>query len=102
MAADSIPVPIDRTRQSPPYDEALPVMEARFTRAGHVARDPSWTLAAGPWPGECASNCVCSLLHFAEESAISLEGRPLAGEPADGGVGLSRGQVALTTTPLQD
>ena len=40
MAADSIPVPTDRTRQSPPYDEKLPVVEARFTQGGHVARDP--------------------------------------------------------------
>ncbi len=84
----------------PPYDEELPVLEAHFTQAGHVARDPSWTIAAagreitarwgriqpvviaaGPWPGAGPSNYVCSLLHFAEESSIALDGRAVAGEP---------------------
>ncbi len=84
----------------PPYDEELPVMEAHFTQAGHVARDPSWTIAAagreitarwgriqpvviaaGPWPGAGPSNYVCSLLHFAEESSITLDGRAVAGRP---------------------
>ena len=84
----------------PPYDEELPVLDARFTQAGHVARDPSWTIAAGgreitarwgriqpvviaagPWPDASPSNYVCSLLHFAEESSITLDGRAVAGEP---------------------
>ena len=87
----------------PPYDEELPVLEAGFTQGGHVTRDPSWTIAAagrkitarwgrihpvviaaGPWPGDSASNYVCSLLHFAEESSITLTGAPWPASPTCG------------------
>ena len=98
--ADFVRERVVRRASHPPYGEELPVLEARFTQGGHVTRDPSWTIAAGgreitarwegiqpvviaagPWPGDSASNYVCSLLHFAEESSITLDGRAVAGRP---------------------
>ena len=84
----------------PPYDEKLPVIDATFTQGGHVARDPVWTIstgehkivakwnqiqpvviASGSWPGDSPSNYVHSLLHFADESSIELDGRAIDGKP---------------------
>ena len=68
--------------------------------ARHAARDPEWTIsaedheivakwsriqpvviAAGPWPGDSNSNYVHTLLHFADESLIELDGHVIDGKP---------------------
>ena len=98
--ADFVLEEVSRHASHPPYDEELPVIDARFTQGGHIRRDPSWTIstgeheivakwgqiqpvviACGPWPGASPSNYVSSLLHFTDESSIHLDGRAVEGKP---------------------
>ena len=100
--ADFVLDEVSRHASHPPYNEKLPVIDASFTQGGHIARNPSWTIStadhvivvmwrqiqpvvitAGPWPGASPCNYVTSLLHFADESSIELNGRAVDGKPYD-------------------
>ncbi len=83
---------------SPPYGQDLPPVKARFSEAGDIRLNPSWTIdtgdhvifatwtkilpviiANGPWPDPPTISYVFSLLHFAESASIALDGHNIEG-----------------------
>ncbi len=84
-----------------PYGQELPIVDAEFKQHGDVRADPGWTIQAGDhvvtatwtdilpviiangeWPGGGdVITAVFSLLHFAEGSTITLDGRSIEGGP---------------------
>ena len=83
-----------------PFDRDLPVLDAEVTRGGDVRTSPSWTvgtdkgLVVATWsnvnrplvlerPGaESKGRTVTfSLLFFTDQGTITLDGRPVEGEP---------------------
>ena len=82
------------------YDKDLPIKDAKLEREGDVLADPVWTIETAtdrvvarwsglapcvildaPVPKFSEDRDVYSLLFFAEEATITLNGAPVAGRP---------------------
>ena len=83
-----------------PFDRDLPVLDAEITRGGYIRKAPSWTIqtegarilatwrgilppviAEGPAPTFREDVDFFTLLFFAEEASITLNGQPVDGRP---------------------
>ncbi len=84
-------------RDSDYFDPKLPVLAAAFSRGGDILKAPSWTIKAGgrrlaiTWKATKApviaagefqkKNDYFTILYFADETRIELDGRRLPGKP---------------------
>ena len=79
-----------------PFDRDLPLLDAAFTRSGDIRKSPSWEIQAGDtciratWAGlqpplvgppTIHEFIVFTVLFFADEATILLDGDPVAGRP---------------------
>ena len=81
------------------FDHEMPVVKASMSRGGDIRTSPSWIIAAaahtiestwtvsepatiywGPAPSGQENIHIFSLLYFTTDTALTLDGRPIAGE----------------------
>ena len=81
-----------------PFDQDMPVIDAKFHRGGDVRKDPSWEIDGGghrvisTWrvtgpptimygPVGDPGREIFSLLFFTDETLLTVDGRPIEGKP---------------------